>query len=193
MGRTLAAVPARRSSAQLAVVVMVVALAACTGSSSTDDPGSATSTTAEMTTTSSDLPSEVQEVGEAAGCDGLRHGASYQFGGRSEKLICSDDDADVALIHSFDADRRQAVESYLKARTDRTDLNPCPDGTLPPGPWILVGLTWAASSYDEGRIRAVASAMGGEFVGGGATPDDPPVGPPASYMVPGVCDSPPTP
>lgn len=130
----------------------------------------------------------MQAVADAAGCDELEPGVAYQFAGRSQEFVCSDGGTDVGLIHSFDAELQQSVVRYLDARTDVEQLNPCPDGSRHPGPWIIVDSTWAASSYDESRMRSVAADVGGAFVGGGATPDDPPLGPPASYLVPGYCD-----
>lgn len=134
------------------------------------------------------LPDDLADVVGVLGCDRLDEGVGYQFEGRAQSYDCSVDGDDIAVLHSYTPDRVADVERYLSARIDREQLNPCPDGSRPPGPWILVAPTWAASSFDEARIRLVADQLGGEFVGGGATPDDPPIGPPASYPVPGYCD-----
>ena len=172
------------------VSVVALSLVACS------DDGGAESATDEPTTTgdgagstSTSLPDDVRAVADAVGCDDLTAGVAFQFAGRSQEFICRDDGTTVGLIHSFNNDLRDNVTTYLGVRLDSDQLNPCPDGSRPiAGPWIVVGPTWAASSFDEDRIRNVASEVGGAFVGGGATPADPPIGPPPSYDVPGFCD-----
>ncbi len=139
-------------------------------------------------TAESDLPRDIIDVAAVLGCDRLDEGVGYQFEGRAQSYDCSVDGDDIAVLHSYTPDRVADVERYLSIRTDREQLNPCPDGSRSPGPWILVARTWTASSFDEARIRLVADQLGGDYVGGGATPDDPPIGPPPSYMVPGYCD-----
>ncbi len=134
------------------------------------------------------LPADLADVVAVLGCDELDEGVGYQFEGRAQSYDCSVDGEAIAVLHSYTPDRVADVERHLSIRTDREQLNPCPDGSSPPGPWILVAPTWAASSFDEDRIRLVADQLGGDYVGGGATPDDPPIGPPPSYMVPGYCD-----
>lgn len=145
------------------------------------------SETCELTT-QSDLPEDIIDAAAVLGCDRLEQGVGYQFEGRAQSYDCSVDGDDIAVLHSYTSDRVADVERYLSSRIDSDQLNPCPDGSRPPGPWILVAPTWTASSYDEDHVRLVADQLGGEYVGGGATADDPPIGPPASYMVPGYCD-----
>lgn len=143
----------------------------------------------ELTTQSdTELSSDLIDLAAVLGCDRLDEGVGYQFEGRAQSYDCSEDGDAIAVLHSYTPDRVADVERYLSIRTDSDQLNSCPDGSSPPGPWILVAPTWAASSYDEHRIRLAADQLGGDYVGGGATPDDPPIGPPPSYMIPGACD-----
>jgi hypothetical protein len=134
--------------------------------------------------------SPVDRIAEVMDCDLRTSGVSFQFAGRAEQLMCGRDGTDEALVHSFAVDRRADVARYLGQRLAHKTLTPCDDGSHPEGgPWILVGPTWAVSSYHEAEVRAVAADLGGEFVGGGATEDDPPIGPPVSYYsTPGICD-----
>lgn len=55
----------------------------------------------------------------------------------------------------------------------------------------LLARTERESEVVRNAVRAVHAEVEGEFVAGGATADDPPIGPPASYMVPGFdCPNP---
>ena len=169
--------------------LLTLALASCSDSTSTTPTSLTSSTAVGHPPSEVDVPEQVQRVADAAGCEVLRSGSSYLFGDRSDRYVCAVQNADIALIHRFPVDQRPSAMAYFSARTDVAELNPCPDGSRHPGPWIVVGSTWAASSYDERRMRAVADEVGGEFVGGGSRSDDLPIGPPASYMVPGYCDA----
>lgn len=105
----------------------------------------------------------------------------------STREFCAVDGRRVAVVHRFEPEDRGRAIRRASARVDRQFLNPCPDGPLPPGPWIVVGDDWAVSSYDEPLLRRVAAELGGDFVGGGADGEPPPVGPPASFEMLNAC------
>lgn len=163
-------------------------IAACSDSHPLPGEEATPSTTGGDGTAVTDHDPRVARISQVVGCDSVRGTSTgFEFDPGSASFVCAVDGEDLALIHLFDHRDRAGMVSGFELRIDRAALNPCPDGTRPPGPWIVVGYDWAASSFQRELMSALSSSLDAEFIGGGSAQDDPPVGPPASYLVPGYC------
>jgi len=122
-------------------------------------------------------------IDDALACDFGRTHTRYGLGGETTRYVCAIDGERVAVIEIFAKERREDVVRWLSGRYESLDPFEC-GGAMVTGAWTYVGDTFAVTTYREPLIRQLAKELRGEYVGGGATPEEPPAGPPVSYDVP---------
>lgn len=102
--------------------------------------------------------------------------------GFDESLDCELDGLPSARLHTFAPDRYDQVRQALSTRYGDSG-NPCPDGSAPVSPWIVLGAEWAVVTSREDVALDLVERLDGQLLDGGGGTE----GTPVSY--PGINDA----
>lgn len=164
-----------------ATLLSAVALIAC-GDGSDDVRSSTSPPTSTATTTLSGALADELGCSATTESEGPYWETRWGF---NESLDCELDGRASVRLHTFDPERYDGVRSQLTTRYGDSG-HPCPDGSAPISPWIVLGPDWAVVTSRREVARDLVDHLNGELLDGGGGTEGTPVSYPA---VNDVCSS----